>query len=51
MCLAALMGDSDNALFGMVKDGFMPSLVVLECSVKYRRTYSPVTQNADLRYN
>ncbi len=34
MCLAALSGDSDNLIFGLAKDGLMPLLVVLFCSLR-----------------
>lgn len=34
LCIAALSGDSDNVFFGLVKDGFLPGLVVLVCSAR-----------------
>lgn len=40
MCLAALAGDSDNVTFGLVKNGFLPFLVVLVCSIR-RRHFVP----------
>jgi len=33
-CLAILIGDSDNVVFGLVKDGVLPFLVVAMCSIK-----------------
>lgn len=33
-CLAALSGDSDNLIFGLAKDGFLPFLVVIVCSFR-----------------
>ena len=33
VCVCVLMGDSDNLVFGVIKNGFLPLLVVL-CSVK-----------------
>jgi hypothetical protein len=33
-CLAVLIGDSDNVVFGLVKDGLLPFLAVAVCSVK-----------------
>jgi hypothetical protein len=45
-CFAAIIGDSDNLIFGLVKDGFMPCLVVFACSVKRSQLVSPsVPQN------
>jgi hypothetical protein len=36
LCVTGLSGDSDNLIFGLVKDGFLPLLVVLVCSVKWK---------------
>ena len=36
MCLSILAGDSDNLIFGLAKDGFLPILVVLVCSLRSR---------------
>src|ERR1700733_702505 len=33
-CLSVMSGDSDNLVFGLAKDGFLPILVVCICSVK-----------------
>jgi hypothetical protein len=33
-CLAGLSGDSDNLIYGFVKDGLMPFIVLLVCTVK-----------------
>jgi hypothetical protein len=36
MCLGVLLGDSDNNAFGLAKNGLMPFLVVLMCSVRHK---------------
>ena len=36
LCVTGLSGDSDNIIFGLVKDGFLPLLVVLVCSVRWK---------------
>lgn len=36
LCVAALAGDSDNLIFGLVKDGFLPLLVVVVCSARLK---------------
>lgn len=33
LCISVLIGDSDNVVFGLIKNGFLPLLVIL-CSVK-----------------
>ena len=44
MCLSFLLGDSDNLLFGLAKNGFVPLLVVFLCSLrqKFHIEYRPV---------
>jgi hypothetical protein len=36
LCVTGMSGDSDNLVFGLVKDGFLPLLVVLVCSVRWK---------------
>lgn len=33
-CFSALSADLDNLIFGLIKDGFVPFMIVLTCSVK-----------------
>jgi hypothetical protein len=40
ICIAAQIGDSDNLVWGIVKDGFVPTLVVAVCSAK-RKLFVP----------
>lgn len=36
LCIAGLSGDSDNVFFGLIKDGFLPTVVVLFCSARWK---------------
>lgn len=36
VCLEFLIGDSDNLIWAIVKDGFMPALVIAVCSTKHK---------------
>lgn len=35
-CMSIMSGDSDNLIFGLAKDGFLPFLVVIVCSFRFR---------------
>lgn len=35
-CMSVLGGDSDNLLYGIAKNGFLPVLAIILCSVRYR---------------
>jgi hypothetical protein len=36
VCLVGLSSDSDNLIFGLAKDGFLPILVVILCSARWK---------------
>jgi hypothetical protein len=39
LCIGGLGGDSDNLVFGLIKDGFMPALMVTLCSRRIQRLF------------
>jgi hypothetical protein len=44
-CFQAIIGDSDNLIFGLVKDGFMPCIVVMACSLRGSQLVSSLGRN------